>query len=74
MSDKIEQEKSKTGVTLFRVATVNANCQAAAVNVSAALGRTNLQLMHAVQGFERFRGQSAENSNLTLFPSLIFLL
>lgn len=31
MSDKIEQVTSKTGVTLFWVATVNVNCQPAAV-------------------------------------------
>lgn len=61
MSDKTEQEMSKTGVTLFQVATVNVNCQPAAVNVSAAFGRTNLQLTYRAYGFERFRGQSAEN-------------
>jgi len=63
MSDKIEQKTSKTGVMLFQVATVNANCQPAAVNVSIAFGRTNLHLMYR-KYHDSFRGQPAENLNL----------
>lgn len=63
MCDKVEQKTSKTGVMLFQVATVNANCQPAAVNASIAFGRRNLHLMY-IEYNESFKGQPAENLNL----------
>lgn len=61
---------SKMGVMLFCVATVNVNCQAAAVKIYTVFGRTNLQLMYGVSGSERFRGQSAENVVILVFATM----